>query len=1312
MKNQIENTPREVHHSTKSIKVIVMFIFFSVFFIGTASAVMEWDNVLSYEENDLKVVVYNFFNLPIFGEKIGSATLKSHQTVTEILQVIRGKDRVVMYYDFNFTNGYKNGLGKVYFKDMRTGKVIQKDYYFAKEIREDVIVPDYKTNCVVEQDLGNGTIIENCSRDVVGNHIENKFIRWEKLNNNDIPKGVTRIALITDVNKGDYIDAVWTIAGKKVSRHSEWTESLNTGLIAYYNFDEVNGSTVLDNDLDNATLDGTYLGVGEDTNWVTGLLGNAFNFSPQVGNSFNMTYSMDSLNGTINLWINPGQVSDSSILGRDGETGGIDEGEFFFGFFSGSKTVWRVAQNASFKSLTSDSGIQTNGVYTMITVTWNATGYQMYLNSTLQSTYLEATQGPVSAFGCWGLGDKLASGSCANPPAPGVNGTLDEFGYWNIELTQSKVTQLYNGGTGITHRSDFAPVITTFSPTNTTFTTSTIFFNASANQAIENWTVNYNGTNITDFSINTTLTVEDGFHQAFFYANNSAGDLGVNSDIFFTVDSTNPLISYVSPTENNNTIFSRDWIFVNVTVTETNEDTITFVLFNSTSQLNSTSFTDSTRTINFTNLPDETYTYNVTVNDTAGNSNTTETRFITLDTTNPAISYETPTTPSGNTTQTFIEVNVTASDTNLDSIIIYIYNSSSLVQSNISTSSPLFVNLTGLPDETYTVNATANDTTNNLNSTSDRTITIDTIAPQVTVTFPNETLSFQEININLSVNWTVSDSGAGLDTCTLEYDGVNTTVTCLDNSTNINITSITNKSLVFYVNDTLGNSNSSSVSWNYKIFQNSLNYILSTIGGNTETFTLNITKLSSLQISTVDLVYNESASTASFTSGDTSIVTNTLIVPNPSADSNLSFFFSFTLDDDSIINTSSNNQTVLNFAIGNCSTFSTLIYNFTMFDEVNLTKLTNVTIDYAFNLFDNTRTTQIINFSASSTANPTQICINQNLTAPSSYSLDAVLQYLSSDAVGYLTRYYNILNFSLKNSTIPNNISIYDVVDTTATPFQLTFRDSSLVPDPNILVNVDKQYVPSNDFKTVEIPITDTSGQTILNLVRNTAIYNLIFVDAGGNIVASFNKISVFCDIAIQECTLDLDAPATIESKFNLSSSIGISYTLAYTNSTSTATLTFSSLNSTALTARIIGTTQNQFGNRSVCDSSLTSTLGTVDCDASSILLTDNYLFVDIFSNGNYVETRVININPQNPLVGGLYGANGYFIAFLMLLFIIILFSDDKQVLLVMLGVGWVVILVFGLVKGAIIGSVSGGIWLLISIITMIWKLKQEESGK
>lgn len=120
-----------------------------------------------------------------------------------------------------------------------------------------------------------------------------------------------------------------------------------------------------------------------------------------------------------------------------------------------------------------------------------------------------------------------------------------------------------------------------------------------------------------------------------------------------------------------------------------------------------------------------------------------------------------------------------------------------------------------------------------------RNFTIDTLFPQVTVTFPNETINFHLINTNLFVNWTVSDSS--LDTCTLEYQGINTTVTCLDNQTIINITNAIDKNLILYVNDTAGNSNSSSVSWNYLIFEISSTFNSSDHETASQRFTVNVT---------------------------------------------------------------------------------------------------------------------------------------------------------------------------------------------------------------------------------------------------------------------------------------------------------------------------------------------------------------------------------------------------------------------------------------------------------------------------------------
>ena len=132
--------------------------------------------------------------------------------------------------------------------------------------------------------------------------------------------------------------------------------------------------------------------------------------------------------------------------------------------------------------------------------------------------------------------------------------------------------------------------------------------------------------------------LSDGVYYFNATVNDTYGNSNSTSTRTLTLDTTYPLIDYGTGTESDNSNLSQSNVYVNVSVTETNEKNITFLLYNSTGQVNSTTYTDGTRTINWTSLPDGAYTYNVTVIDIAENSNTTSTRTLTLDITNPTAS--------------------------------------------------------------------------------------------------------------------------------------------------------------------------------------------------------------------------------------------------------------------------------------------------------------------------------------------------------------------------------------------------------------------------------------------------------------------------------------------------------------------------------------------------------------------------------------------------------------------------------------------------------------------------------------------------
>lgn len=325
----------------------------------------------------------------------------------------------------------------------------------------------------------------------------------------------------------------------------------------------------------------------------------------------------------------------------------------------------------------------------------------------------------------------------------------------------------------------------------------------SLNNGVTNTTITcgQNATGLTSNENSNTWTV---------YSNDSLGNINSSSITFFK-DTINPLISYGIETENNNANLSQNWIYVNVTVTELNEDTIIFSLHNSTDLVNSSSFTNGQRAINFTNLQDGIYTYNVTVNDTSGNSNTTEKRTITLDTTAPTLNYVSPTESSGVfRNQNYIEVNVTTPDIDLDTIVIRLYNSTNdLINSSITTSSPNYINFSGLSDGIYYYNATANDTLGQEMNLETRNTTLDTINPEITITEP------QNINYttdSLQINFIVSDDN-NLGPCLYtDNDGAtNYTLTGCANTTYIASQGTT--TITLYVKDIAGNENSSSVTF-------------------------------------------------------------------------------------------------------------------------------------------------------------------------------------------------------------------------------------------------------------------------------------------------------------------------------------------------------------------------------------------------------------------------------------------------------------------------------------------------------------------
>ncbi|MBI3334410.1 hypothetical protein HYZ97_02900 [Candidatus Pacearchaeota archaeon] len=223
----------------------------------------------------------------------------------------------------------------------------------------------------------------------------------------------------------------------------------------------------------------------------------------------------------------------------------------------------------------------------------------------------------------------------------------------------------------------------------------------------------------------------DGIYRMNFTVNDTYGNTNRSVSRLFRFDATFPIVALNTSTATN--LANVTSVFVNVSVNETNEGNITFLIWNNTAVINSTTFNTSIRTINFTGLADGNYSYNVTVVDFASNRNTTALRSVNIDTTYPLIEFAGGTNNSGtNMSRNYLFVNVSVTETNEFNITFMLWNDTVIINTTSSTGMIRSLNFTGLNDGNYSYNVSVVDYTGNTNTSGVRTIRIDSTAPSIT----------------------------------------------------------------------------------------------------------------------------------------------------------------------------------------------------------------------------------------------------------------------------------------------------------------------------------------------------------------------------------------------------------------------------------------------------------------------------------------------------------------------------------------------------------------------------------------------------
>jgi hypothetical protein len=224
----------------------------------------------------------------------------------------------------------------------------------------------------------------------------------------------------------------------------------------------------------------------------------------------------------------------------------------------------------------------------------------------------------------------------------------------------------------------------------------------------------------------------------------------------------------------------------------------------------------------------------------------------------------------------------------------------------------------------------------------DKTLMLDDSKPSITINNGNGTQDYWSLTQNYSINFTITD--VNLDACWIKYNGTTEIISCTSGvPIDYNFTLQEGiYSMNIYSNDTLNNSQSELVEWNYKVFETLRTYNTTSYETAYESYIINATANSSL--TAVQLNYNGTLYSMTESSGIWSYSRDlpSSVVGNNSID------FRFTYAGDTINSDYSTNQEVLqaNFTICD-GTYSTPFLNISFKDESDLSVI-NATVPYSF----------------------------------------------------------------------------------------------------------------------------------------------------------------------------------------------------------------------------------------------------------------------------------------------------------------------------------------------------------------------------
>lgn len=561
---------------------------------------------------------------------------------------------------------------------------------------------------------------------------------------------------------------------------------------------------------------------------------------------------------------------------------------------------------------------------------------------------------------------------------------------------------------------------------------------------------------------------------------------------------------------------------------------------------------------------------------------------------------------------------------------------------------------------------------------------------------------------NISFNASLVSTSSTLSNATLYLDGVaNETISLSGTNNNSFFSRVfgVNKSVDWFiqgcaVSGICDNSTTRTLLLQ-SYLEDDLTYSSQTIEGTVESFMLDLSLVSGVTVSSATFTYNGTSYSPTINQGTGyANLSSTIQIPSFGSDVNTSFEFNVTLSDSTNFVTNAT-QEVLNINLDTCSVNTEILFNISLFNERTLADI-NGTVEVTVDILNNDRSL-VDSISAEATnVHQQTFCTNLNIST-SNYLYDAEIRYYVSEDNGtsftYAPEFYHIQSGQAQN--LPQQISLYDLNTNESTEFTIRYRDNTYTARSNTLLSIQRKYINEGIFRTVEVPITSSSGEAIGHFDLNNYKYRII-ASQYGVVLNTFDNPTIECESELSGiCVIELNGQGTPNTNNNLNQINDFSYSIQEDNGTITLSFVIPSGESKEVRAQMVQYSTLTDPN-TLCNSSLVSSSGQFICSVDPTI-GDSVVKVELYVDGTLQARGEVyyqeNLAPSFLL-------NNYVLGGLLLITLVGMSISAPIFMIVSVVFGVVLLGLFFLLKGSSVGLVLGAIsWLIVSALIAIVKI-------